>query len=304
MRQRRSEGTIGLAAARSNSGTLHPAGSSASSSCLAVPAGAVRPQPLQNARSQATEAGNECAASPVDAQAAAANLHAIVHQVVGQCTGIAQVALLRQSTSGAVGRSDELVQHFSCVPPHDTEARQEASSTAQCAFKRLASRSSGLGAVKGWCSASSRPSSSFHSNMGKSTTHSSECWPSCRQCEPAQKALALRSGARLRHRGKAVNYSSGQRCSQCMQNGRPTSRGRRPPTAGWAGPPALTGAEGREPKHMPCTVQPPHPRQYTALHTRLPSHGSAHLDEAQAAGQVLPHTVQRLVHAARLARRQ
>lgn len=161
-------------------------------------------------------------------------------------------------TSGAVGRSDELVQHFSCVPPHDTEATQEASRPAQCAFKRLASRSSGLGAVKGWCSASSLPSSSFHSNMGKSTTHSSECWPSCRQCEPAQKALALRSGARLRHRGKAVDYSSGQRCSQCMQTGRPTSRGRRPPTAGWAGPPALTGAEGREPKHMPCMVQPPH----------------------------------------------
>mmetsp|Transcript_24248 Transcript_24248/g.67419 ORF Transcript_24248/g.67419 Transcript_24248/m.67419 type:complete len:201 (+) Transcript_24248:327-929(+) len=31
--------------------------------------------------------------------------------------------------------------------------------------------SSGCGAVKGWCSASRRPSSSFHSNIGKSVTH-------------------------------------------------------------------------------------------------------------------------------------
>jgi hypothetical protein len=39
--------------------------------------------------------------------------------------------------------------------------------------------SSGCGAVKGWCSASSRCSPSFHSNMGKSTTQARRCWPSC-----------------------------------------------------------------------------------------------------------------------------
>ena len=50
----------------------------------------------------------------------------------------------------------------------------QPSSTMSYARERSAPGSSNepVGAVNGWCSASQRASASFHSNIGKSTTHS------------------------------------------------------------------------------------------------------------------------------------
>lgn len=91
-------------------------------------------------------------------------------------------------------------------------------SSPQLALRRiLTARSSGFGAVKGWCSASSRPSSSFHSNMGKSTTHSRLCWPSCRSIG-VQRGGSTRVHGRWRANKGTSGWSRRQwtRCgSQC-----------------------------------------------------------------------------------------
>ncbi len=197
---------------------------------------------------------------PVDAQRAAANLHAVVHEVVCQGSRIPQVAALQSQTACKVSaRSDGRLASTRCstarcrpapnmsawIPqgqgacsashPRWPEQRHYAdvwtramscflhalltpTSSPQLALRRiLTARSSGFGAVKGWCSASSRPSSSFHSNMGKSTTHSRLCWPSCR-CIGVQRGGSTRVHGRWRANKGTSGWSRRQwtRCgSQC-----------------------------------------------------------------------------------------
>jgi hypothetical protein len=148
-------------------------------------------------------------AAPVDAQRAAADLHPVVDEVVGQGPRVGQVAAALQGPGAGkagLGSSHEgrrvptlvdplwggktmrgqrqsswpavLASILGRVPTHAwLDAHTPHSITGW--GRRRTSRSAGLGAVKGWCSASSRPSSAFHSNMGKSTTHSRLCCPSC-----------------------------------------------------------------------------------------------------------------------------
>ena len=71
------------------------------------------------------------------------------------------------------------------------------------------SRSSGCGAVNGWCTAPSRPLSGSFSKSGKSTTHRKSCRPSGIRCSLAARFCRTRSSAALDTRsGPATNSPS------------------------------------------------------------------------------------------------
>ena len=128
-----------------------------------------RPRPMPSASNTRLHLG------PVDADAAAADLDAVEHHVVG-----------------ARARRRRVV-------------------------RRAASSDSSVGEVNGWCSASQRPSSSFHSSSGKSVTQSElpvALGERGRSARPA-RAAARRASARRRRprRRRAAAGRPGERSS-------------------------------------------------------------------------------------------
>ena len=63
--------------------------------------------------------------------------------------------------------------------------------------------------MNGWCSASQRPSSSFHSNIGKSTTHSSAWAAPAAEVEPPRQ-LEPQLAERLGGDGRLVGHHQQQ----------------------------------------------------------------------------------------------
>ena len=134
---------------------------------------------------------------PVDAERDAAVRRRAVAQRVEQ-EAEARLGLLL----GDPERLEDLLLHVGAVDTDRAAADLRAVEdevVARASAARPGRRTSRRGAVNGWCSASQRCSSSFHSNIGKSTTHSSVVAARRHEAEAArelQAQLAERAGRR------------------------------------------------------------------------------------------------------------
>mmetsp|Transcript_10866 Transcript_10866/g.27479 ORF Transcript_10866/g.27479 Transcript_10866/m.27479 type:complete len:206 (+) Transcript_10866:222-839(+) len=124
-------------------------------------------------------------------------------------------------------------------PPISTPLYTMSYACARAVFRFSAvtppATSSELGAVKGWCNASSRPSSSFHSNMGNSVTHSRLCAAS--STSPSERAVYWRTRSRVLFTSAvspAPNSSRSPGCAALASSTAATASALRPSLMGFA----------------------------------------------------------------------
>mmetsp|Transcript_6209 Transcript_6209/g.21831 ORF Transcript_6209/g.21831 Transcript_6209/m.21831 type:complete len:378 (+) Transcript_6209:175-1308(+) len=148
-------------------------------------------------------------------------------------------------------------------PPTSTPLYTRSYATAVAPSREApGSRLSGLGAVKGWCSASSLPSSSFHSNIGKSVTHSTSCFVS--STSPSMRAAALRTRSSALLTTGSASAAMSRRSPGCApphSSSSAASRPAMPSTTGFAPSSVAPSSATRR------NASPPAPAATASLHS-------------------------------------